>query len=62
MMRTRLKLIGLLVPVLSLAMTGCIDAIEQGLVEGVRTGSSALVQGIFGAIAGAIANAIGGVV
>ena len=53
---------GLLVPVLSLAMTGCIDAIEQGAAEGLRNGSSALVQGIFGAIAGAIASAIGGAV
>jgi len=53
---------GLLVPALSLAMTGCVDAIEQGAAEGLRTGSSALVQGIFGAIAGAIASAIGGAV
>ena len=60
MMRIRLRLIGLLVPVLSLATTGCVDAIEQGLVEGLRTGSSALVQGIFGAIAAAIGGIIGG--
>lgn len=60
MMRIRLRLIGLLVSVLSLAATGCVDAIEQGLVEGLRTGTSALIQGIFGAIAGAIGGFIGG--
>ena len=53
-------MIGLLVPVLSLATTGCVDSIEEGVVEGLRTGSSVLVQGIFGAIAGVFGGIVGG--
>ncbi len=55
MNRNKRSFVGLLLIGLSLASSGCIDAVRTGIATGINDGLAAVVQGIVEAVLGNVA-------